>query len=57
MHFQKIYTTEISNMIREQAIPLSFDKSIYFVNFTEFSIQSPIHVNLIRDPFDNVLSR
>ncbi|KAJ8977464.1 hypothetical protein NQ317_014551 [Molorchus minor] len=48
---------EIYNVIRKEAIPLSFDRHVYFINFTSFDKQMPTYVNLIRDPVDKVISR
>ncbi|XP_044753994.1 uronyl 2-sulfotransferase-like isoform X2 [Coccinella septempunctata] len=43
--------------MRNEAIPLSFDKSVYFVNFTQYDRQFPTHINIIRDPIEKLLSR
>lgn len=43
--------------LRNEAIPLSFDKSVYFINFTRYDRQSPTYVNIIRDPIEKLSSR
>ncbi|KAJ8967668.1 hypothetical protein NQ314_002706 [Rhamnusium bicolor] len=48
---------EIYDVIRKEAIPLSFDRHVYFINFTSFDKQLPTYVNLIRDPIDKIISR
>lgn len=50
-----VYNT--CDIIRDEAVPTSIDRMIYFVNFTRHDRQSPSYVNLIRDPADYVLSR
>lgn len=36
---------------------MSFDRHIYFINFTTYDKQSPMYINLIRDPVDKIISR
>ncbi|KAK9889597.1 hypothetical protein WA026_006969 [Henosepilachna vigintioctopunctata] len=49
--------TSIYRKLRDEAIPLSFDRSIYFINFTHYDKQSPTYVNIIRDPIEKLSSR
>lgn len=48
---------EMYNVIRNEAVPLSFDKHVFFVNFTLYDKQQPTYINLIRDPADKFFSR
>ncbi|KAJ8917617.1 hypothetical protein NQ315_000100 [Exocentrus adspersus] len=48
---------EMYDVIRKEAVPLSFDRHVYFINFTSFDKQLPTYINLIRDPVDKILSR
>lgn len=43
---------EITSIIRQEAIPLSFDGDIRFLNFSEFGRQAPTFLALARDPLD-----
>lgn len=54
---QEELVDEIYGFRRNLAIPLSFDRTVYFVNFTSFDKQLPIYINLIRHPVEKVLSR
>ncbi|GJQ75270.1 hypothetical protein Trydic_g13560, partial [Trypoxylus dichotomus] len=47
----------IQNRIRQEAIPLCFDKPVHFINFSSFDRQSPTYINLVRDPVDNFIAR
>lgn len=48
---------EIYDTMKDEALPLSFDRHVYFVNFTAFDKQLPIFINLVRNPVDRILSR
>ncbi|XP_066245844.1 heparan sulfate 2-O-sulfotransferase pipe-like [Euwallacea similis] len=54
---QEEFVDEIYDIRRNLAVPLSFDRNVYFVNFTSFDKQLPIYINLIRHPVTKVLSR
>ncbi|XP_018561941.1 uronyl 2-sulfotransferase-like [Anoplophora glabripennis] len=54
---QEALVFEMYDIIRKEAIPLSFDRHVYFINFTKFDRQLPTYINLIRDPVDKILSR
>ncbi|CAH1960899.1 unnamed protein product [Acanthoscelides obtectus] len=43
--------------MKKEAVPLSFDRHVYFINFTSFDKQLPVYINLIRNPVDKVISR
>lgn len=42
--------------IKSTAPPCTFDRHIFFVNFTRFDESSPIYINLIRDPVERIIS-
>lgn len=43
---------EITSIIRQEAVPLTFDGDVRFLNFSEFGRQGPTFVSLVRDPLD-----
>ncbi|XP_059473937.1 heparan sulfate 2-O-sulfotransferase 1-like [Neocloeon triangulifer] len=47
----------VNDIRRDSALPTSFDRHMYFTNFTAFGRQNPIYINLIRDPVDKMMSR
>ncbi|KAF7399365.1 uronyl 2-sulfotransferase-like isoform X2 [Vespula maculifrons] len=49
---QELLVEEITSIIRQEAIPLSFDGDIRFLNFSEFGRQAPTFLALARDPLD-----
>lgn len=57
MFFQEELIESTYQRMRNEAIPVSFDKSIYFVNFTQYDRQSPTYLNIIRDPIEKLSSR
>ncbi|KAJ3643525.1 hypothetical protein Zmor_026229 [Zophobas morio] len=54
---QEEFVDGVYTVMREEAVPLSFDRQMYFVNYTLFDKQSPTYINLIREPADKALSR
>ncbi|KAL1498115.1 hypothetical protein ABEB36_008968 [Hypothenemus hampei] len=54
---QEEMVEEIYDIRRNMAIPLSFDRTVYFINFTSFDRQLPIYFNLIRHPITKVMTR
>nr|CAI5818742.1 unnamed protein product [Callosobruchus analis] len=48
---------EVYDRMKKEAVPLSFDRHVYFINFTSFDRQLPVYINLIRNPVDKVISR
>lgn len=48
---------EVIRIVRKEAVPVSFDRHVYFTNFSAFDQQSPIFLNLVRNPIDKVVSR
>ncbi|CAH1960901.1 unnamed protein product [Acanthoscelides obtectus] len=48
---------EVYERMKKEAVPLSFDRHVYFINFTSFDKQLPVYINLIRNPVDKVISR
>ncbi|KAK6638435.1 hypothetical protein RUM44_008864 [Polyplax serrata] len=48
---------QITKTEKEEAVPISFDRHFYFINFTKFDKQWPIYVNLVRDPVEKAVSR
>ncbi|XP_044270735.1 uronyl 2-sulfotransferase-like [Tribolium madens] len=54
---QEQFVDEIYRVMREEAVPLSFDRQLFFVNFTTYDKQSPSYINIIREPADKAISR
>ncbi|KAJ9587280.1 hypothetical protein L9F63_019194 [Diploptera punctata] len=54
---QEELVEEVTQRVRDEAVPVSFDRHVYFVNFTQFDRQSPTFINLVRDPIDKAASR
>jgi dermatan/chondrotin sulfate uronyl 2-O-sulfotransferase UST len=48
---------EVTGRIRDEAVPVTFDRHVYFLNFSQFDRQSPTYINLARDPIDKATSR
>ncbi|XP_050304742.1 uronyl 2-sulfotransferase-like [Anthonomus grandis grandis] len=48
---------EIYDIRQDLAVPLSFDRPVYFLDFSKFDKQMPTYVNLIRHPVAKVMSR
>ncbi|XP_012282342.1 heparan sulfate 2-O-sulfotransferase 1 [Orussus abietinus] len=49
---QELLVEEITSIVRQEAIPLTFDGDLRFLNFTAFGRQSPTFLSLVRDPLD-----
>ncbi|TGZ51151.1 uronyl 2-sulfotransferase [Temnothorax longispinosus] len=49
---QELLVEEITGIIRQEAIPLTFDGDVRFLNFSEFGRQGPTFISLVRDPLD-----
>ncbi|XP_020299076.1 uronyl 2-sulfotransferase-like isoform X2 [Pseudomyrmex gracilis] len=49
---QESLVEEITSIIRQEAIPLTFDGDVKFLNFSKFGRQGPSFVSLVRDPTD-----
>ncbi|KYQ49573.1 Heparan sulfate 2-O-sulfotransferase 1 [Trachymyrmex zeteki] len=49
---QELLIEEITSIIRQEAIPLTFDGDVRFLNFSEFGRQGPTFISLVRDPLD-----
>ncbi|KAK2575552.1 hypothetical protein KPH14_011270 [Odynerus spinipes] len=49
---QELLVEEITSIIRQEAVPLSFDGDIRFLNFSEFGRQAPTFLAIARDPLD-----
>ncbi|XP_043519001.1 uronyl 2-sulfotransferase-like [Frieseomelitta varia] len=47
---EELLIEEITNIIRQEAIPLSFDGDVRFLNFSKFGRESPTFVSLVRNP-------
>ncbi|XP_017768852.1 PREDICTED: uronyl 2-sulfotransferase-like [Nicrophorus vespilloides] len=54
---QEEFVDDFYKTVRDEAVPLCFDRNMYFINFTRFDKQSPTYINLIRDPADYLISR
>ncbi|XP_072767007.1 uronyl 2-sulfotransferase [Anoplolepis gracilipes] len=49
---QELLVEEVISIIRQEAIPLTFDGDIKFLNFSAFGRQGPTFISLVRDPLD-----
>ncbi|XP_076679518.1 uronyl 2-sulfotransferase [Andrena cerasifolii] len=47
---EELLVEEITNIIRQEAIPLSFDGDVRFLNFSNFGRQAPTFISLVRNP-------
>ncbi|XP_053976276.1 uronyl 2-sulfotransferase-like isoform X1 [Hylaeus volcanicus] len=47
---EELLVEEITNIIRQEAIPLSFDGNVRFLNFSKFGRQAPTFISLVRNP-------
>ncbi|XP_029045001.2 uronyl 2-sulfotransferase-like [Osmia bicornis bicornis] len=47
---QELLVEEVTNIIRQEAIPLSFDGDVRFLNFSKFGRQAPTFISLVRNP-------
>ncbi|XP_071444380.1 heparan sulfate 2-O-sulfotransferase 1-like [Hetaerina americana] len=41
----------------KEGVPLSFDRHVYWLNFSSFDHSTPVWINLIRDPVEKAASR
>lgn len=57
---KKIMTEDEQNRfvqnITSTPAPCSFDRHVFFVNFSRFGASSPVYINLIRDPVERIIS-
>ncbi|XP_043468853.1 heparan sulfate 2-O-sulfotransferase 1-like isoform X1 [Leptopilina heterotoma] len=49
---QELLVEEITSIIKQEAVPLSFDGDVRFLNFSSFDRQAPTFISLVRDPLD-----
>ncbi|EZA60181.1 hypothetical protein DMN91_010126 [Ooceraea biroi] len=49
---QELLVEEITSIVRQEAIPLTFDGTVRFLNFSKFGRQGPTFISLVRDPLD-----
>ncbi|XP_066996205.2 heparan sulfate 2-O-sulfotransferase pipe [Anabrus simplex] len=54
---QEELVEEVVSTIKKEAVPITFDRHVYFINFTQFDRQSPMYINLVRDPVIKASSR
>ncbi|XP_076179916.1 uncharacterized protein LOC143153055 [Ptiloglossa arizonensis] len=47
---EELLVEEITNIVRQEAIPLSFDGNVGYLNFSKFGRQAPTFVSLVRNP-------
>ncbi|XP_076285633.1 heparan sulfate 2-O-sulfotransferase 1 isoform X2 [Lasioglossum baleicum] len=47
---EELLVEEITNIVRQEAIPLSFDGDVRFLNFSKFGRQPPSFIALVRNP-------
>ncbi|XP_066586139.1 uronyl 2-sulfotransferase-like [Prorops nasuta] len=49
---QELLVEDITSIIRQEAVPLSFDGNVRFLNFSAYGRQAPTFISLVRDPLD-----
>lgn len=49
---QELLVEEITSIIKEEAVPLTFDGDTRFLNFSTFGRQAPTFISIVRDPLD-----
>lgn len=49
---QELLVEEITSIIRQEAIPLTFDGDVRFLSFSEFGRQGPTFISLVRNPLN-----
>ncbi|XP_069691141.1 uronyl 2-sulfotransferase-like [Periplaneta americana] len=54
---QEELVEEVTQKVRDEAVPVTFDRHVYFLNFSQFDRQSPTYINLVRDPIEKAASR
>ena len=54
---QEELVEEVTKRVRDEAVPVTFDRHVYFLNFSLYDRQSPTYINLVRDPIDKAASR
>ncbi|XP_076336643.1 uronyl 2-sulfotransferase-like isoform X2 [Tachypleus tridentatus] len=42
--------------VRKMPSPCSFDRHVFFVNFSKFGEKSPLYINVVRDPVERIIS-
>ncbi|XP_043259976.1 uronyl 2-sulfotransferase-like [Colletes gigas] len=47
---EELLVEEITNIIKQEAIPLSFDGNVRFISFSKFGRQAPTFISLVRNP-------
>ncbi|PNF18543.1 hypothetical protein B7P43_G08508 [Cryptotermes secundus] len=57
LHHEEELVEEVTRKVRDEAVPVTFDRHVYFLNFSQFDRQSPTYINLVRDPVDKAASR
>ncbi|XP_046412250.1 uronyl 2-sulfotransferase-like [Neodiprion virginianus] len=49
---QELLVEDITTIIRQEAVPLTFDADVRFLNFSAFGRQAPTYISMVRDPLD-----
>ncbi|KAG1649447.1 Heparan sulfate 2-O-sulfotransferase 1 [Nymphon striatum] len=47
---------QLVKKIESMDAPLSFERHVFFTNFTKFNEKQPIYMNIIRDPVERIIS-
>lgn len=54
---QREIVKNVMSKVRDEVVPQSFDRHVFFINFSRFDAPFPIYVSLIRDPVQKMISR
>lgn len=46
----------IVQLVRSTPPPCSFDRHVFFINFTRFGATPPVYINIIREPVERIIS-
>lgn len=46
----------IVQLVKSTPAPCSFDRHVFFINFTKFGERPPVYINIIREPVERIIS-
>ncbi|KAI0212385.1 Uronyl 2-sulfotransferase [Lamellibrachia satsuma] len=47
---------ELCAEVNDLRVPKFYDRHVHFVDFTRFNMEMPVYINIIRDPFERLVS-